>query len=226
MKCIKWLTGLYAGLIVTIASGIVVACTAGKDNIFQGYVFDSSVPDTIPELNADSVNSLFKNGVTLRRFEGTTYAIINTSDQNIADTIYKAIDWGPITLDRTIDQSPNDFFKLNITPIGNDEVKVSLTVDLISRFKGTITKINFIPSWISYSINTGFVRVETLHNIEINFPDGLNENEVLSLPINWESHKNLVKGNPMLLSVRVEVTTDKGNFIEVMSLAVDNHFVK
>lgn len=223
MKNTKSIITLWILALACLAVMVMEACSnLIKHN--NEYVFNTAMYDSIPDLTTDSLESLFNQGITAKHFEGKNYFIINQTDKNITDTCIDAIDWGPLTIDRKINEDRNKFYKLEFEDQADNAVQVKVTINLISKFNGCITKVKYKSSWVSWTPNNGYGSVFTIPDVVTYYPTGLNEGGVTRLVLIWEADKNLVKGNPLLVSSEVECFyNDNKTFKEIMTFQIDNY---
>lgn len=222
MKCIRILATLYLVTVTTVTIGMLVAC-----NKFETleYSFDLATPDQISEIPVDSVQKLFNQGVTVKKFDNKLYFIRNTYDHLIKFESDSLIDFGPITIDRDSDKSINDCYNFELTK-NSSVAKALLKLHLKSVYNGEISKIVFDPAWLSFSSTGGLHDVNILPSVVVNFPNRLVEDMYIDVNIPWTTNINLIQGDPIIVSIRLKcyISHDK-YFSEVINLNIDNHRV-
>lgn len=206
---------MYSVLIVLAFSMVLVACDKAESEK-DYYTFDTSVYDETPNISSDSVVSLFKNGITVKRFEDKNYFIKNylNNDSTLNDSV---IEFGPLTID-----TYKNYYKIDIVDKGNNNVRVKIDITLISKFNKTLYNSEFRPSWVCWTSNQGFVNVTNLTPIIINYVNGINEGDYIYLRIYWDTTRDLIDNKNILLSV--ESINKYGNneaFREILTFSLN-----
>lgn len=223
MKNFKSIITTWILAVTCLAIMVMAACgSVTKHN--NEYVFNTAMYDSIPNMTVDSLESLFNQGITVKRFEGKNYFIINQTDKNIVDTTVNAIDWGPLTIDRKINEDRNKFYQLEFKEEKDNAVQVKVTINLVSKFNGCITKVKYKSSWVSWTSSNGYGTVYHIPAVVTYYMTGLKENGVTQLVLIWNADRNLVKGNPLLVSSEVECFYNENKtFKEIMTFQIDNY---
>lgn len=221
MKLNKFIITTYILVVSSILTYGIISCSDNKES--KAYIFSSVIPDKSETISIDSINYLYDNGITYKNLDGNDYFLANNQDKYINHSLVsEVLLWGPITISRDSFYKYESEYKL-VKTVKKNKVNVNLGIKFVSKFKGTITKLTFIPSWLAYVEGVGNSKIIDIPNVVINFSDGLTYGKEIPTKFVWTTTKEAISSDPIVISIKVIAEYSNGKqFEEYMLLNVDN----